>query len=211
MSSVPILPPYILQQCIYPLFERLRAKYLEDNDNFPELRSQVMWYTSQGKNVIFAFMLRQLFTGYRVCIVFQNIDGSYEASIEDWHYNVSYPYPNIRIEQTSIDEVFYYQFAKISDFGVSFKKTTYEDTQYRVLDILFYETLKIKISEVLTEAYEKYIIAQQSRLYMEEIWQKACHPAVVEKVIASYPSMKAFMDDPDAISPVFMLKSVVAE
>ncbi len=209
MNSVPIPSPSVLKECIYPLFERLRAKYLEDKDDFPALKSQVMWYTSQGKNVIFAFMIRQLFTGYRVCIVFQNIDGSYEASIEDWHYNVSYPYPTIRIEETSIDKVFYYQFAKISDFGVSFKKTTYEDNQYRVLDILFYETLKIKLSEVLTKAHMEYM-AHQSQEYMEEIWQKACHPTVVEKVIATYPSLEAFVNNPDAITPICMLKSILA-
>ncbi len=214
MSFVPHPPPHILKECVYSLFERLHTIYLEKGEEtglkFP-LKDQVMWYMAQGKKVIFA---EYLFGGGCMCIVFQKDDGSYDAVVDNYEFNKCHsPCPIIRTEPILNNKffhtVFYTQYMQIPDFGLTFKKISdIEDAHYDIIDNFLSEGLDIEFSDVLTKAHMEYM-ARQSRLYMEEIWQKACHPTVVEKVITSYSSLEGFMDDPDAITPVCMLRAIV--
>lgn len=210
---VPLPPPHILKQCVYPLIERLRTMYLEKGEetnlSLP-LKSQVEWYKSQGKNIVFAGSFNS-----NMYIIFQNDDGSYEAVFDVYTYNSPETNrgPFIRMKQITAQTpplkycphtIYYYRAGQYHDFGLSFKVTGY-DSQYFTLKDIFYKGLGVDLPKVLTKAHMEYM-AHQSRGYMEEIWQKACHPTVVEKVIATYPSLEAFMNNPDAITPICILR-----
>lgn len=242
MPFVPIPAPHILKECIASLMNRLHSLYLEKGaeTNLPiALKSHVMWYMSQGKNVVYAgdIYAGDIYYDSRMCIVFQQEDGSYDMTIDHFRWKPDYYGFGEPIHVVSDDShtyTYYYRMYEYHDITTlienlrEFTLQTYGigvwllfDVEIDemmdnpsghsikctdILDIIVYKKLNIKLRKVLTNAYIKH----QSRQYMEEIWQKACHPKVVEKVIASYPSLEAFVDSPDAITPICMLKSILA-
>jgi hypothetical protein len=196
------LPTRILQKCMHSILQRLHTVYIEKGGNTsissPTFKEHIQWYMEQGKKVVYVWVYST-----DMFIVFQEDDGSYTAAYDFYMdfqmYNRTNETDVIRIRKKSGNTTVYYRMKTLHDFGNA-SKLSQEDTRYKWFGSFSQLDLNVNFTKIVYHAYH-------SQMYTEEIWQKACHPNVVEKVIASYPSLEAFVDDPDAITPVSMLRA----
>ncbi len=199
---------HIRRKYIRALFPRLHAMYIEKGGetSLPFLlKNHVQWYKSQGKNIVFA----NLSWMEMITIVIQNDDGSYELILDDIVYDNPIdmiPTPvETKLASRKNDDALH---VKISAQGESYyyyrDSRTCEPELFHSPDLyeLFKTTLKLDVNTLIHHKYHSY-------QYIEEIWQKACHPTVVENAIATYPSTEAFVNDPNGITAMLMLKCIL--